>query len=823
MGDLAGDPAAFSCGRPSRRCAPLERHFLTTFADPSTFPSVLDTTAEANDPADAPAAETGSADVAGTAPRDTVDDNAALETTAVDDAALETAAVDDTALDAAADEPAEADAGEPDAESDVAVDFGALGLPESLVQALDRLGITTPFPIQRATVPDALAGRDVLGRGQTGSGKTLAFGLPVIARLAKRNRARPLHPRALVLVPTRELAMQVNDALVPLGKAVGIFLKTAVGGVPYDRQIDALRRGVEIIVATPGRLGDLINRGVCHLDDVEVTVLDEADQMADMGFLPEVTELLAKTPAGSQRLLFSATLDGDVDSLVKRFMTDPVTHSTAPATAAVSTMDHHLLLIPPHDKFAVAASIAARSGRTMLFARTQLGVDRLVEQLAAVGVRAGGLHGGKTQRMRTKTLAEFREGRMSVLVATDVAARGIHVDGVSLVLHVDPPKDPKDYLHRAGRTARAGESGAVATLVLPKQRRTTLAMLQKAGVEPAETRVRAGDPALAELTGAQEPSGVPVRDEPPAPRRHGDRPAGPRRFEERGERRYGDRDGRGERRYGDRPTGERSFGERRYSDRPTSERGYGDRPTSDRPTSERRYSDRPTSDRGYGDRPTSERRYSDRPTSDRGYGDRPTSERGYGERRHGDREQRVGGDRRFGDRPTGERRHDDRGDRGFGERRFDDRSGGDRRYGDRPTGERRYGDRPTGDRPTGERHYGDRPTSDRPTGERRFGDRTAGPRRFDERAGGERRYGDRPGGDRRHDDRPTGDRPTGDRPTGDRPTGERRFGERGFGERGGDPRTGDRRGGFRPEGRGRDDRPRDDRRGFGGRPPARTH
>ncbi|MFC5942391.1 DEAD/DEAH box helicase [Micromonospora harpali] len=780
MGDLAGDPAAFSCGRPSRRCAPLERHFLTTFADPSTFPSVLDTTAEANDPADAPAAETGSADVAGTAPRDTIDDNAALETSAVDDTALETSAVDDTALDAAADEPAEAEAGagEPDAESDVAVDFGALGLPESLVQTLDRLGITTPFPIQRATVPDALAGRDVLGRGQTGSGKTLAFGLPVIARLAKRNRARPLHPRALVLVPTRELAMQVNDALVPLGKAVGIFLKTAVGGVPYDRQIDALRRGVEIVVATPGRLGDLINRGVCHLDDVEVTVLDEADQMADMGFLPEVTELLAKTPAGSQRLLFSATLDGDVDSLVKRFMTDPVTHSTAPATAAVSTMDHHLLLIPPHDKFAVAASIAARSGRTMLFARTQLGVDRLVEQLAAVGVRAGGLHGGKTQRMRTKTLAEFREGRMSVLVATDVAARGIHVDGVSLVLHVDPPKDPKDYLHRAGRTARAGESGAVATLVLPKQRRTTLAMLQKAGVEPAETRVRAGDPALAELTGAQEPSGVPVRDEPPAPRRHGDRPAGPRRFEERGERRYGDRDGRGERRYGDRPTGERSFGERRYSDRPTGERGYGDRPTSDRPTSERRYSDRPTG----------ERRYGDRPTGERGYGDRPIGERGSGERRYGEREQRVGGDRRFGDRPTGERRHDDRGDRGFGERRFDDRSGGDRRYGDRPT-------------------------SDRPTGERRYGDRTAGPRRFDERAGGERRYGDRAGGERRHDDRPTGDRPTG----------ERRFGERGFGERGGDPRAGDRRGGFRPEGRGRDDRPRDDRRGFGGRPPARTH
>ncbi|MFG1845430.1 DEAD/DEAH box helicase [Micromonospora carbonacea] len=839
MGDLAGDPAAFSCGRPSRRCAPLERHFLTTFADPSTFPSVFDTSAEPNEPADTAAAEAAAPDVAATAPRDTVDGSAPLALATADEpvaakpvaaeagagpvaaeavaaeagAALVAAEAGAVAARAGA-ETVAAEADDADTAADADVDFAALGLPDSLVQALGRLGITTPFPIQRATVPDALAGRDVLGRGQTGSGKTLAFGLPVIARLAKRNRARPLHPRALVLVPTRELAMQVNDALVPLGKAVGIFLKTAVGGVPYDRQIDALRRGVEIVVATPGRLGDLINRGVCHLDDVEVTVLDEADQMADMGFLPEVTELLAKTPAGSQRLLFSATLDGDVDSLVKRFMTDPVTHSTAPATAAVSTMDHHLLLIPPHDKFAVAASIAARSGRTMLFARTQLGVDRLVEQLAAVGVRAGGLHGGKTQRMRTKTLAEFREGRMSVLVATDVAARGIHVDGVSLVLHVDPPKDPKDYLHRAGRTARAGESGAVATLVLPKQRRTTLAMLQKAGVEPAETRVRAGDPALAELTGAREPSGVPVRDEPPAPRRYGDRPSGPRRFEERGERRHGDRDGRGERRYGDRPTGDRpGGGERRFGDRPSGERGFG----------ERRYGDRPTSERSFGERPTGERRYGDGPTGERRHSDRPGGDRAFGERRYGDREQRAGGDRRFGDRPTGERRHEDRGERGFGDRRFDERAGGDRRYGDRPTGERRYGDGPTGerrhsDRPTsersfGDRAFGDRSTGDRATGERRFGDRPAEPRRFDERAGGERRYGDRPGGERRHDDRPGGDRPMG----------ERRFGDRAFGERGGDARTGDRRGGFRPEGRGRDDRPRDDRRGFGGRPPARTH
>ncbi|MEU5562803.1 DEAD/DEAH box helicase [Micromonospora musae] len=524
-------------------------------------------------------------------------------------------------------------------------------MPQPLVRALARQGITTPFEIQRATVPDALAGRDVLGRGQTGSGKTLAFGLPLLARVAAGDRARPLHPRALVLVPTRELAMQVNDALLPLGKAVGVFLKTAVGGVPYDRQIDALRRGVEIIVATPGRLGDLIERGVCRLDDVETTVLDEADQMADMGFLPEVTELLAKTPAGGQRLLFSATLDGDVDTLVKRFMTDPVTHSTAPPTAAVSTMDHHVLLIPPQDKFPVVASIAARKGRTMVFARTQLGVDRLVGQLAAVGVRAGGLHGGKTQRMRTRTLAEFREGRTNVLVATDVAARGIHVDGVSLVLHVDPPKDPKDYLHRAGRTARAGESGAVATLVLPKQRRTTLAMLEKAGVEPAETRVRVGDATLAELTGAREPSGVPVREEPEEPRRSGARSGGQRRFGDRPERRFGERGG--ERRYGDRPRGERR------SDGRDDRAGYR---TTDGPRDERRYGDRPQGDRGYG-----ERRHGDRPQGERDerrFGDRAQGDRPYGERRYADRAGDARGERRGGFRTEGRGRDD----RGYGDR-----------------------------------------------------------------------------------------------------------------------------------------------------------
>ena len=419
-----------------------------------------------------------------------------------------------------------------------------------------------------------MAGRDVLGRGQTGSGKTLAFGLPLLTRVAQGGRALPHHPKALILVPTRELAMQVADALMPLGRSVGVFLKTAVGGVPYDRQMDALRRGVEVIVATPGRLGDLIERGACSLDSVEVTVLDEADQMADMGFLPEVTELLAKTPANAQRLLFSATLDGDVDQLVKRFMHDPVTHSTDPSEASVSTMDHHLLLIPPHDKFPITASIANRAGKTIVFARTQMGVDRLVDQLAAVGVRAGALHGGKTQRVRTRTLADFKEGRTNVLVATDVAARGIHVDGISLVVHVDPPKDPKDYLHRAGRTARAGESGAVVTLVLPKQRRTTQQMMPRRASRRASSGSASATTTLAEVTGAREPSGVPVPPEPESRRERGDRP-----------KRFGDRPQRGGYR-GSSDRGSSYSGERRsYGDRPSGDRAYGGgRPTGDRPT-----------------------------------------------------------------------------------------------------------------------------------------------------------------------------------------------------------------------------------------------
>jgi superfamily II DNA/RNA helicase len=409
--------------------------------------------------------------------------------------------------------------------------FAALGLPRPLVSALARHGITTPFPIQAATVPDALAGRDVLGRGQTGSGKTLAFGLPMLARIAG-SPAAPKRPKALVLVPTRELAMQVNDALEPLGRGLGIRTKTVVGGTSFPKQVAALRRGVEVLVATPGRLTDLIDQRVCSLSDIQVTVLDEADHMADMGFLPVVSALLDLVPADGQRLLFSATLDRDVDTLVRRYLTDPVSHAVSPPSAAVETMEHHLLLVAPQEKLAVTAEIANRSGRTILFARTKHGVDRLAKQLAQVGIRVGALHGGKSQAVRTRTLAEFREASTGVLVATDVAARGLHVDGVSLVVHVDPPGDSKDYLHRAGRTARAGEAGTVVTLVLPHQRRSTGSLMQQAGIAPAETRVVAGSTALSELTGARTPSGVPVAPEPPrhpARKPAGARPAGPGR------------------------------------------------------------------------------------------------------------------------------------------------------------------------------------------------------------------------------------------------------------------------------------------------------
>ncbi|SDZ43184.1 Superfamily II DNA and RNA helicase [Amycolatopsis xylanica] len=387
--------------------------------------------------------------------------------------------------------------------------FAELGLPEPLLRALREAGINSPFPIQSATIPDAIAGRDVLGRAQTGSGKTLAFGLAMLARL-DGGKARPKRPRALVLVPTRELAMQVADSLTPLAKSLGLWCRVAVGGMAFARQAEALNRGVDLLIATPGRLSDHVRQGTAVLSDVNFVALDEADQMADMGFMPQVREILDLTPARGQRLLFSATLDGDVDRLVRAYLTDPVTHSVAPVSASVTTMDHHVLQVSHQDKQDIITEIGARDGRTIMFVRTKHHVDRLAERLREKGVAAGALHGGKTQGQRNRVLADFKEGHTPVLVATDVAARGIHVDGISLVLHVDPAADHKDYLHRAGRTARAGASGVVVTLVTHDQRRMVRRMTDRAGVRAEQATVRPGDTELSRITGAQQPSGEPV-------------------------------------------------------------------------------------------------------------------------------------------------------------------------------------------------------------------------------------------------------------------------------------------------------------------------
>ncbi|MFD7962571.1 DEAD/DEAH box helicase [Streptomyces zaomyceticus] len=395
--------------------------------------------------------------------------------------------------------------------------FADLDMPEGLLRTLGEQGVTEPFPIQAATLPNSLAGRDVLGRGRTGSGKTLAFGLAILARSAGR-RAEPGAPLALVLVPTRELAQQVTDALTPYAAALRLRITTVVGGMSISRQSSALRRGAEILIATPGRLHDLIDRGDCRLDQVAVTVLDEADQMADMGFLPQVTKLLKQVEPGGQRLLFSATLDRNIDRLVKMFLDDPVVHSVDPSAGAVTTMEHHVLYVADEtDKKAVTLRIAARDGRTILFLDTKRSVDRLVKRLLANGVRASGLHGGRSQPQRNRTLDQFKSGQVTTLVATNVAARGIHVDDLDMVVNVDPPMDHKDYLHRGGRTARAGESGSVFTLVLPEQKRDMGRLMSNAGISPRTAQIKSSDEELAELTGAKEPSGVPVVVETPQP------------------------------------------------------------------------------------------------------------------------------------------------------------------------------------------------------------------------------------------------------------------------------------------------------------------
>ena len=386
--------------------------------------------------------------------------------------------------------------------------FSDLGVAAPLVNALSKQGILHPFPIQIATLPDALAGFDILGRGQTGSGKTLAFGLALLNNLNGRV-AKPHKPLALILTPTRELAQQIDEVLTPLARSIGHESVVVAGGMSYAKQITAMRRGTAILVATPGRLIDLLDKAEVQLDQLEITVLDEADQMADMGFLPVVKEILDQAKMDGQRMLFSATLDRGVDALVRQYLKNPKTHSLQNDRASVTTMEHYVLVMNPGDKDDITNQIAARNGKTIMFVKTQRGADRLADKLAHAGVTVGALHGGKTQAVRTRTLALFKDSTNAALVATDVAARGIHVDGISLVVHVDPPTDHKDYLHRAGRTARAGEAGTVVTIAMTKQQKSIGGLTSRAGVTPRFVGVTPLSIELMKITGAQEPSGVP--------------------------------------------------------------------------------------------------------------------------------------------------------------------------------------------------------------------------------------------------------------------------------------------------------------------------
>ncbi|MGW2986597.1 DEAD/DEAH box helicase [Streptomyces goshikiensis] len=700
------------------------------------------------------------------------------------------------------------------ADAEPTITFGDLGLPEGIVRKLAQNGVTSPFPIQAATIPDALAGKDILGRGRTGSGKTLSFGLPTLASLAGGHTEKK-KPRAIILTPTRELAMQVADALQPYGDVLGLKMKVVCGGTSMGNQIYALERGVDVLVATPGRLRDIINRGACSLENVKIAVLDEADQMADLGFLPEVTELLDQIPGGGQRMLFSATMENEIGTLVKRYLTNPVTHEVDSAQGNVTTMTHHVLVVKPKDKAPVTAAIAARKGRTIIFVRTQLGADRIAEQLIESGVKADALHGGMTQGARTRVLADFKDGYVNALVATDVAARGIHVDGIDLVLNVDPAGDHKDYLHRSGRTARAGKSGVVVSLALPHQRRQIFRLMEDAGVDASRHIVQgvgAFDPEVAEITGARSLTQVQADSANNAAKQ--------------AEREVADLTKQLER------LSRRAVELREEADRlvARSARERGEDPeaavaevaeaaeaevaaaVAAAPVAEERPAFQSRDDRG-----NYERR--DNRGGDRGgfrRDDRPSG----GFRSGGDRRDDRGGDRggfrSGGDRPSGGFNRDDRGgDRG-GFRRDDRPSGGFRSGGDRR--DDRGGDR------------GGFRRDDRPSGGFNRDDR-GGFRRDDRPSGGFRSGGDRPSGgfnrdDRggfRRDDRPSGGfRSGGDRPSGgfrsggsDRPSG-------GFRSGGAGDRPYGRRDDHRPSGSGstgsfgggrRDDKPRWKRNG----------
>ncbi|WP_426403945.1 DEAD/DEAH box helicase [Streptomyces sp. R-07] len=697
------------------------------------------------------------------------------------------------------------------------VTFADLGLPEGVVRKLAQNGVTTPFPIQAATIPDALAGKDILGRGRTGSGKTLSFGLPTLAQLAGGHTEKK-KPRAVILTPTRELAMQVADALQPYGDVLGLKIKVVCGGTSMGNQIYALERGVDILVATPGRLRDIINRGACSLENVQVAVLDEADQMSDLGFLPEVTELLDQVPAGGQRMLFSATMENEIGTLVKRYLNNPISHEVDSAQGNVSTMSHHVLVVKPKDKAPVTAAIAARKGRTIIFVRTQLGADRIAEQLVESGVKADALHGGMTQGARTRVLADFKDGYVNALVATDVAARGIHVDGIDLVLNVDPAGDHKDYLHRSGRTARAGKSGVVVSLSLPHQRRQIFRLMEDAGVDASRHIIQSAgafDPEVAEITGARSLTEVQSDSANNAAKQAEREVVELTKQLERLQRRAvelreeADRlVARAARERGEDP--EAAVAEVTEAAEAEVAAAAVEAERAARVEEQRREA-RPARD----ERGNYERR-------DRG-GDRGGFNRDdRGGFRGGDRGGDRGGFRRDNDRPSGGFRRDDRPSGGFNR---DDRGGRsfERRDNDRPSGGFRRDDRPSGgfnrdDR--GGRSF-ERRDNDRPSGGFRRDDRPSGGFNRDDRGGRpfERRDNDRPSGGFRRDDRPSGgfnrdDR--GGRPferRDDRPTGGHRGSDRPFNR---DRRDDRPAGGFRSGGGDRPYGRRDDHRGSTG-------
>ncbi|MGY2067792.1 DEAD/DEAH box helicase [Blastococcus sp. SYSU DS0619] len=384
--------------------------------------------------------------------------------------------------------------------------FAALGVPAPLVEVLTASGITSPFPIQVATLPDSLGGRDVLGRGRTGSGKTLAFSLPLVARLAaSTSKRQPKRPRSLILVPTRELANQVAAVVDPMARALGMKTTTIFGGVGQNPQVQALAGGLDVVIACPGRLEDLIQQGHCDLGAIEVTILDEADHMADLGFLPGVKRIMDRTPKVGQRMLFSATLDNGVDVLVKRYLSNPTTHSVDPAVAPVSTMTHHVFRVDAADKGKVVQELASGLGRSVLFTRTKHQAKKLAKQLTAAGVPAVDLHGNLSQNARERNLEAFSSGASRVLCATDIAARGIHVDDVAIVVHVDPPTEHKAYLHRSGRTARAGAEGAVVTIATPDQAAEVRTLARQAGITPEVSAIKPGAREITALTGPAAP------------------------------------------------------------------------------------------------------------------------------------------------------------------------------------------------------------------------------------------------------------------------------------------------------------------------------